>query len=391
LRRAASLPLLVAGQFLGTLGDSALLIVAVQALARARAPAWEAPLLRILFYGAYVLLAVVAGAVADAFAKRDVLVVTSLVKVLGCSVLAAGGSPLAAYTLVGLGAVPHMPARYGILGEFVAPSRLVAANAWLEASTLCASILGIGAGGALVASGERHPALAGMAQRPAWWLDAAFVGAAVCSSLLLRAPAVRPGGWRRVPGAALRFRRAAMSLWSCAQTRGALTLTSTLWGVAAVLQLEVLRWTTQRLQLPLSSAAWLQLAVAAGMVCGAAAAGRWTTLARERTAALAALGGGATLSLLAFATGLATALPLLGAVGVFAGWALVASNARVQAGGKRAGGPGEWLAVQHFIENAMSLALLAVYGLAILCGLSSSPVILAMGCGVALSALASLC
>jgi hypothetical protein len=57
-------------------------------------------------------------------------------------------------------------------------------------------------------------------------------------------------------------------------------VTTLFWGAAAVLQFAVLRWAADVLGLPLSQGAYLQTAVAVGIVAGAAVAGRCVPLAQ---------------------------------------------------------------------------------------------------------------
>jgi len=143
MRGGAGLGWIVAGQFIGTLADNALLLIAIETLAERHAPAWTAPALRIAFYLTYVLLSAHASAIADAWPKKLVLASVNALKACGCALLLCGTSPLLAYALVGIGAAAHAPARYGILSELSPPHRLVAANAWMEGATVLAMLLGI--------------------------------------------------------------------------------------------------------------------------------------------------------------------------------------------------------------------------------------------------------
>jgi MFS transporter, LPLT family, lysophospholipid transporter len=390
MRRAGGLPLVVAAQFLGAVADSALLVVALQALAERRAPAWQPPALRILFYAAYVLLAVFSGAVADAFAKRDVLVATGLVKVAGCALLLCGVSPLAAYAFVGFGAVSHMPARYGILAELAAPEALLRANAWMEGATMSAALAGVALGGALIDAA--HPLLLPIhasARNAAGWLLVPYGAAVLCCAFLRRTAAATPGGLRMGGRLPRRFGAVARSLLDDPAARNAVATTTTFWAAAAVLQFALLRWADERLGLPLWRAVFLQLAVALGMIAGAAAAGRWITPPRLWCVPLSGLAAAMAVAALAFTRDLRVAVLLLLAVGLLAGLVLVPMNAAVQARGAQARRPGEWLAVQHFAENAGSLVLLGVYAAAIHRHLPSGHILLVLGGLIALSSFAT--
>src|SRR5262249_15334037 len=109
----------------------------------------------------YVVLAPFVGPFADALPKGQVMFITNTIKIAGCvmmffyDALPFPGAPeyvtvLAAYAVVGLGAAAYSPAKYGILTELLPPSRLVAANGWIEGLTVASIILGTVLGGALI-------------------------------------------------------------------------------------------------------------------------------------------------------------------------------------------------------------------------------------------------
>src|SRR6185312_814002 len=123
---------IMAAQFFSSLADSALLIAAIALLKDLHAPNWMTPLLKLFFVLSYVMLA------------------TNTIKILGCIVMLVGAHPLAAYGIVGFGAAAYSPAKYGILTELLPPERLVAANGWIEGTTVASIILGTVLGGALI-------------------------------------------------------------------------------------------------------------------------------------------------------------------------------------------------------------------------------------------------
>jgi hypothetical protein len=133
------LALLVAAQGLSALADHALLIVGMARLAELALPAWWAPLLKLVFTLAYVLLAPVVGAWADSQPKASALRLTTVIKACGVAWLLGGGHPLPALALAGIGAAAAAPARYGWVAERVPAGGLVAANAWLEGMPCWAS------------------------------------------------------------------------------------------------------------------------------------------------------------------------------------------------------------------------------------------------------------
>jgi LPLT family lysophospholipid transporter-like MFS transporter len=107
--------LLIAAQFASALADNALLIVTIALLQERGLPAWWAPLLKLGFTLAYVVLAPFVGVLADAFPKARLMACMNAVKVLGVLALLAGVHPVAALAVVGLGAAAYAPAKYGLV------------------------------------------------------------------------------------------------------------------------------------------------------------------------------------------------------------------------------------------------------------------------------------
>ncbi|NDF51788.1 MAG: lysophospholipid transporter LplT, partial [Betaproteobacteria bacterium] len=141
---------IMAAQFFSSLADNALLISAIALLIEMAAPEWMKPMLKLFFTVSYVVLAPFVGAFADAMPKGKVMFYTNAIKVLGCALMFASVHPLLAYAVVGLGAAAYSPAKYGILTELLPPSKLVAANGWIEGTTVGSIILGTVVGGALI-------------------------------------------------------------------------------------------------------------------------------------------------------------------------------------------------------------------------------------------------
>lgn len=141
---------LIASQFASALADNALLIVAILLLEQRNLPGWWAPVLKLGFTVSYVALAPFVGAFADALPKARVMALMNAVKVLGVVSLLLGAHPVLGMAIVGIGAAAYAPAKFGLLTELVPAQRLVAANAWLEVSVVCAALLGVVLGGLLV-------------------------------------------------------------------------------------------------------------------------------------------------------------------------------------------------------------------------------------------------
>ena len=132
----------LSAQFLSALADNALLFSAIALLANMQAPNWHQPLLLQFFVLAYILLAPFVGAFADSRPKGQVMFIANGIKLFGCLLMLGGMQPLYAYAIVGIGAAAYSPAKYGILTELLPEESLVPANAWVEALTVAAIILG---------------------------------------------------------------------------------------------------------------------------------------------------------------------------------------------------------------------------------------------------------
>lgn len=344
------MPVLLA-QFLSSLADNALLTVAIALLVSRSAPDWMTPALRVAFYASYVLLAAFAGAMSDAVPKGQVMLATNVVKLGGCGLLAYGVPPLLCYALVGLGAAGYAPAKYGILPELLPPGDLVAANGWIEGTTVVSIVAGLALGGVLVETQSALPVIASI-----------FLASAIVTLMIPRSHAQNRAALANPRQLISRFVDALALLWNDRQARASLAVTSLFWAAAAVLQFMVLRWAGERLGLPLSRAALLQLAVAIGMVAGTIGAARFITLERAlRTLPLGLLLG-ASVMLMAFAPDVTVTCGLLFLIGALAGLLLVPMNAVLQSRGWLLMQPGQSIAAQNFYESLASLLMLGIYG-----------------------------
>jgi LPLT family lysophospholipid transporter-like MFS transporter len=386
LRHRHGFAALLAAQFCSSLADNALLIVAIALLAQRHAADWATPALRLFFYLSYVLLGPFAGAVADAWPKSRILFATNLVKLAGALLLLLQLHPLAAYALVGAGAAAYSPAKYGILAELLPAADLVRANAWIEVSTVLSIILGVALGSLLIAP----PAFmqqwlpAGLANlsdptRATLWVGMIYALAAVCAAGVPVSPASDPAALSRPERLVAVFRAGVRTLFSDRPARLSLCVTSLFWSVSAVLQFIILRWAEQRLQLPLAQAALLQVAVAAGMVCGAVAAGRWITLERTLSVLPVGLAIGLLVLFMTLVTQVWLAACVLALIGLLSGVFLVPMNALLQHRGLQLLHPGQSIAVQNCTENLACLIVLAVYGALLMFDAPLLPVIAGFG------------
>jgi MFS family permease len=358
--------LLIAAQFVSALSDNALLIVAIALLLQQGEPAWWAPLLKFNFTIAYVVLAPFVGPLADAVVKARLMMAMNALKVLGVLGLLAGLSPLLAFAIIGVGAAAYAPAKYGLVTEMVPPRRLVAANSWIEVSTVCAVLLGAMLGGLLISPWAARLALQvwpGMAPLDvATWLLLAGYAMAALLNLGIPDSGVRYRRAHRAPLALWRaFARAQRKLWRDPEGSLSMAVTTLFWGAAAVLQFAVLRWAVDVLGLPLDRAAYLQAVVAVGIVTGAALAGRWVALAQATRVLPLGVVMGIAVPLVALIDTWPVAVPLLLLVGALGGALVVPLNALLQHRGHELLTAGRSIAVQNFNENLSVLVMLAAY------------------------------
>ena len=395
--------LLLAAQFASALADNALLIVIIARLVELDLPGWWAPMLKFGFTISYVVLAPFVGPLADAIPKAKLMAWMNAIKLLGIFGLALGLHPFAAFAIVGFGASAYAPAKYGLVTELVGPQRLVQANGWLEVSVVCAALFGTVLGGLLVSPWLLEQAAIAAPQQ--WlqtqaWLTPSRLSLSIIFLMLVYGLASAlnlgvPDSGARYPSNGLHPRRlctdfwqANRKLWADADGGLSLAVTTLFWGVGATLQFAVLRWAADVLELPLSQAAYLQAAVAVGVIAGAGIAGRWVPLhAAKRTLVFGVILG-LLIPAIANAVSLRVAIPLLVLVGAVGGLMVVPLNALLQHRGYKLLSAGRSIAVQGFNENASVLAMLGVY--AGLLALGASIITVMWGFGLCTAALMSL-
>ncbi|MDR2195420.1 MAG: lysophospholipid transporter LplT [Gallionellaceae bacterium] len=390
--------IILAAQFFSALADNALLFAAIALLQEFNSPSWHTPILQQGFVASYILLAPFVGSFADSLPKGRVMFLSNSIKLAGCLAMLVGLHPLLAYGLVGLGAAAYSPAKYGILVEYLPPSKLVAANGWMEGLTVAAIILGAVVGGILL-----KPALAMTMLN--WWdvplIDTGIdtpprlaitiiVGLYVIAALFnLRIPHL-PIDHKPMSASPMfqlkEFMRCFHLLWKDPLGQVSLAVTTLFWGAGATLRLLVLVWAAVSLDFDRSEAAILTAAVAVGIAIGAVYAARTVKLEHsvkvlpvgilmgvlviimiplnnqlisgQITLDIAALGimeHISTASLLAFA--------LLVVIGAMGGYFVVPMNALLQHRGHLLMGAGSSIAVQNFNENLSIFAMLALYAL----------------------------
>ncbi|MCG5073542.1 lysophospholipid transporter LplT [Paraburkholderia tagetis] len=378
---------IMAAQFFSSLADNALLIAAIALLKDLHAPNWMTPLLKLFFVLSYVVLAAFVGAFADSRPKGQVMFITNTIKVVGCAIMLAGTHPLFAYGVVGFGAAAYSPAKYGILTELLPPERLVAANGWIEGTTVGSIILGTVLGGALIsphiaAHVIRHtpasistPAEAAMLVIMVIYVIAALFNLRIPDTGA-RYPRQQHGPIRLITDFADCFN----TLWHDKLGQISLAVTTLFWGAGATLQFIVLKWAEVSLGMSLSEAAVLQAVVAVGVAAGAMIAAARVPLKKSLSVLPVGIMMGVAVMLMAFYTRnlfpphwglhighmripgyLVVAYLFLMVVGALSGFFVVPMNALLQHRGHVLLSAGHSIAVQNFNENLSVLVMLCLY------------------------------
>jgi MFS transporter, LPLT family, lysophospholipid transporter len=381
---------IMAAQFFSSLADNALLIAAIALLKDLHAPNWMTPLLKLFFVLSYVVLAAFVGAFADSRPKGRVMFVTNTIKVLGCVAMLTGAHPLIAYGIVGFGAAAYSPAKYGILTELLPPERLVAANGWIEGTTVGSIILGTVMGGALISPHIavhllRHLHVAHTPAQAAMVVIMFVYILAAIFNLWIPDTGARYPKQERGPIRLVRdFAECFTTLWRDKLGQISLAVTTLFWGAGATLQFIVLKWAEVSLGMSLSEGAVLQAVVAVGVAIGAMLAATKVPLKRSLSVLPVGIVMGALVMLMSFYTRdlfppdwilrigrlhipvyLLCAYLFLMVVGGMSGFFVVPMNALLQHRGHVLLSAGHSIAVQNFNENLSVLVMLCLYALLI--------------------------
>src|SRR5450830_745352 len=367
---------IMAAQFFSSLADNALLIAAIALLAEMHSPAWMTPLLKLFFVLSYVLLAAFVGAFADAFPKGKVMFITNLIKVVGCALMFFTVHPLIAYAVVGFGAAAYSPAKYGILTELLPPEKLVAANGWIEGLTVSSIILGTVLGGALVNPQvvtvlmELHiPVLHWNLNTPthaALTVIAILYIVATIFNLKIPDTGARYANQQHRPSKLIvDFANCCSILWKDKLGQISLAVTTLFWGAGATLQLIVLEWAKQSLNMPFDKATSLVGVVAIGVAAGAVLSARFIPLRKSLTVIPLGIAMGVIVMMMTQVHSVWIAYPLLILIGALSGFFVVPMNALLQHRGHVLMSAGHSIAVQNFNENLSILTMLAVYSIMI--------------------------
>jgi LPLT family lysophospholipid transporter-like MFS transporter len=389
---------IMAAQFFSSLADNALLIAAIALLIEMHAPDWMKPLLKLFFTFSYVLLAPFVGAFADSMPKGRAMFLTNTIKVLGCLLMFFAVHPLLAYAVVGFGAAAYSPAKYGILTELLPPEKLVAANGWIEGTTVGSIILGTVLGGALI-SPQISQALLSL-DLP--MIETGIDSPAESAILIIGVIYLIAAGFNlRIPDTGARyphqernplkllfeFAHCVSVLWRDKLGQISLAVTTLFWGAGATLQFIVLEWARTALDMPLDKAAVLQGVVALGIAVGAVAAARFIPLKGSLSVLKVGVVMGLLVPMMTFVSTQGASYPLLVLIGSLAGFFVVPMNALLQHRGHVLMSAGHSIAVQNFNENLNVLLMLGLYALLISAGLHVNLIIWGFGLFVAFSML----
>jgi len=363
---------IMAAQFFSSLADNALLIAAIRLLEELQSPDWMTPALKQSFVVSYVVLAPLVGAFADSMPKGRVMLVTNAIKVVGCMLMLATLHPLVAYAVVGLGAAAYSPAKYGILTELLPAKQLVAANGWIEGTTVGSIVLGYVLGGALISTkvstvllGFDLPLIdTGISTPPE---------AAICVIAFVYIIAAvfnwyipNTGVDRRVPSKnpfylIREFSHCVTLLWRDKLGQISLATTTLFWGAGATLQFIVLNWANKALGFDLSQGSYLTGVVAIGIALGAVIAARFISLRQSVNVLPIGVAMGLIVITMIFVSHLPVAVVLMILIGACAGFFVVPMNALLQHRGHVLMGAGHSIAVQNFNENIGILIMVGLY------------------------------
>ena len=380
---------LIAAQFVSSLADNALLLIAIALHLEQGGAGWWIPLIKFSFTTLYVLTAPVAGVLSDRWPKPRVMLVANGIKALGCLGMLLGIPVIPAMMVVGLGAALYSPAKYGLITELVPAGHLVQANSWIEISTVGAAVLGIVMGGFLISDlftqGVMTQGLRAVlhSQSPLCgslgFTVLCYVGSLVLTVWITGSNITYP----RTMAHPLALLRQTMHhqqrMWSDTDAGMSLGVTTLFWGVSATMQLLVLQWSQTHLGMSLDRAAYLQGAVAAGVVVGAFLAARWVSLEGAWRVLPLGLVLGLSLPCMNWVHHPGVALALMVMVGACGGFFVVPMNALLQHRGCQLLTAGQSIAIQNFNENLSVMAMMLAYSALMALDLSFSTITYLLG------------
>ncbi len=368
--------IILIAQFLSALADNALLFTAIALLAAISAPEWHTPLLQQFFVVSYILLAPFVGSIADSFPKGSVMFSSNMIKVFGCAAMIFGMQPLYAYGIVGIGAAAYSPAKYGILTELLPSNQLVAANGWMEGSTVTAIIFGAILGGMLATNNL---------QLGMWIIGGLYLAAAIFNYYIPKLPIDHKLEQKSLFYILKDFLHAFLTLWKDPLGQVSLAVTTLFWGAGATLRLVVLSWAAVVLNFSIEQSTQLIAMVAVGIAVGSILASRYITLESSVRVLPAGIIMGCLVVAMVFVTHWMMAGVLLFIIGALSGFFVVPLNALLQHRGHLLIGAGHSIAVQNFNEHIGILIMLGFYLLMVKAGIHINLITATFGIFIILS------
>lgn len=367
---------LLLAQFLSALADNALLFAAIALLKEVAAPSWHQPLLLQFFVISYIVLAPFVGPFADALPKGRVMLIANSIKLVGCIAMIMGMPALYAYGIVGVGAATYSPAKYGILTELLPSNKLVAANGWMEGSTVIAIILGAIIGGVMAG---HNPHIAMLAIALMYLMAAIF-------NLFIPKLAKNHAIESKTPWFMLKdFYHSCIALWRDPEGQVSLSVTTLFWGAGATLRLVVIAWAGFALSFSFEQATQLTAMVAFGITFGSIIAAKKISLENSVKVLPAGILMGFMVIAMIFVNNWLLAAFVLLLIGVLSGFFVVPLNALLQHRGHILVGPGHSIAVQNFNENLGILLLSGAYTLMVKANLHMNLIVIIFGLFVIIS------
>ena len=324
---------LIAAQFLGAFNDNALkqivILLGLAASATESEGQSKTALAQIALLIPLMLVSLPAGALADRFGKRAIIVRLKAAEV-GLMLLATialglaphGGWPLTTVlVLLGIQTALYGPARYGILPEVLPHEALSRGNGVMEMASNVAMIMGMVAAGPFFQAAQGRLWLAGLAL-----VALSSIGLVAA----MRLPDVAPARREAAIGDTLRL--ATRTILADRVLRLAVVGQVIVWGLACLVPAPILPYAKMSLHLKEWEANLPLAALALGIGLGCFQAGRVS--GRQVEYGLLPLGAlGISLSALTFAAwgpGLYGTIAVMGVLGFFSGFLLVPLNALVQ-------------------------------------------------------------
>ena len=386
--------IIMAAQFFSSLADNALLVAAIALLIQSDSPGWLTPYLKFFFVISYVVLAPYVGAFADRLPKGQVMLVSNSIKIVGCAMMLFNVNPLVAYAMVGLGAAAYSPAKYGILTEYLPPTKLVLANGWIEGLTVASIILGTVLGGVLINARVSGlllnfdlPFIETGIDTPAEAAVSLIVFIYVIAALFNLYVPNTGVPLKKLPSnpvdTLVDFFACFKRLWADKLGQISLTVTTLFWGAGATLQFIVIEWARHNLGFDLSRASILQGVVALGIALGAVVASSRVKLDQSVKVIPLGIAMGLIVPLMVFVHSIWVAIPLMIVIGCLAGFFVVPMNALLQHRGHNLMGAGRSIAVQNFNENSSILVMIATYSILLGSGVSITWIVILFGLFVA--------